>query len=156
MGRKEPALGESDLMSAHTITFSLPKPYALPNTYLGRNRFALARHRQKTRNIVWYEARHLVPPAPFQKARIEIERWSVGTPDADNLTGGAKALIDCLTTPVPCRVKTPGARPRMRNKNGLGFVVDDSPRHVVTLCKSVKCRRCEQKTVVTITDLGGP
>lgn len=135
------------------ITFTLPQPYALPNTYLGRNRFALANHRKKTRRIVWFEARDLVPPSPFQRARIEIERWSVGTPDQDNLTAGAKALIDCLTTPVELKINKPGATPRIRNKNGLGFVVDDGPAHAEIVCRSVKCSRSEQKTVVKITEL---
>lgn len=140
-------------MPGRVISFALPKPYALPNTYLGRNRFALANHRKQTRSVVWYRARDLVPQTPFKRARIEIERWSVGTPDHDNLTGGAKAIIDCLTTPVPLKIRTPGARPRIRNKNGLGFVIDDSPAHAEIICRSVKCSRAEQKTVVTITEL---
>ncbi|MXV35948.1 hypothetical protein GS535_05175 [Saccharibacter sp. EH611] len=91
-----------------------------------------------------------LPKEPFQQAHIRIERWSVGTPDYDNLSGGgAKQLIDCLTTPRLL------ARGHVRNKYGLGIIVDDSPAHITTEYSAIECRLCEQKTVVTITEIMG-
>ena len=90
-----------------------------------------------------------LPSVPFQKARVVIERHSVGTPDYDNLVGGGKQLIDCLTTPVIGK----SGRQRNRNRRGLGIIVDDSPDHLAAEYHAVKCRLCEQKTVVTITEL---
>ncbi|MFT9298653.1 MAG: hypothetical protein ABF542_11165, partial [Gluconobacter sp.] len=69
------------------------------------------------------------------------------------LWGSAKRVLDCLTTPMPLKVRTPGARQRVKNKRGLSFIVDDAPKHLVLDVKAVKCRPCEQKTVVTITEI---
>ncbi|AXH72273.1 MAG: holliday junction resolvase [Caudoviricetes sp.] len=93
-----------------------------------------------------------VPSEPIQRAHILIERHGVRAPDPDNLVGGAKRLIDCLTTPRLLNVRTPGARPRVKNKRGLGFVVDDGPDHVTLDVRHVPARLCCQKTVVTITE----
>ncbi|WP_244182193.1 hypothetical protein [Gluconacetobacter entanii] len=98
-------------------------------------------------------ALHLRHPEPFQKARVVIERYSAGTPDKDGLYGGAKFLVDAMTTPRLLNVRTPGARQRVKNKRGLGFVVDDGPAHMQLEVRAVKCRLCEQRTVVTITEV---
>ncbi|WP_230844520.1 hypothetical protein [Acetobacter pasteurianus] len=90
---------------------------------------------------------------PMQKARVLIERHGVHEPDMDNLWGGAKRLIDCLTTPKLLQVRTEGARQRVKNKRGLGFVVDDGPAHITLEIRHVPARICTQKTVVTITEI---
>nr|WP_230975710.1 hypothetical protein [Acetobacter garciniae] len=97
----------------------------------------------------------MIPPEPFRKARVVIERHSAGLPDYDNVVAGAKRLLDCLTTPKVLHVRTPGARPVIRNKRGLGFIVDDSPKHIIYEVHSIKCARHEQRTVVTITEIVG-
>ncbi|MCG4261346.1 hypothetical protein K6W36_12300 [Acetobacter senegalensis] len=92
-------------------------------------------------------------PEPFQKAHVTIERYSCGTPDHDGVVGGAKFLIDTLTTPRLLNVRKPGARQRVKNKRGLGFIVDDGPHYATFDIRAVKSRLCAQKTVVTITEI---
>ncbi|MXV43488.1 hypothetical protein GS501_00130 [Saccharibacter sp. 17.LH.SD] len=136
-----------------SISFTLPTPYPLLNKTLRMHHRALTRLKKSLRaNIVAaIGGPQNIPSKPFPYAHIRIERWSVGTPDKDNLEGGgAKQLIDCLTTPVI------QARRHVRNKYGLGIIVDDSPAHITTEYHAVKCRLCEQKTVVTITEIEGP
>lgn len=57
------------------------------------------------------EAR-LFPSQPLQKARLTIERWGPRRIDYDNFVGGAKGIVDLLVHE--------------------GFIVDDSPDHIVT------------------------
>lgn len=131
------------------ISFALPAPYPLLNRSL-RTHWSFRRSYQASIRATILEqigGPAGLPHEPFQKARVVIERHSVGTPDYDNLVGGGKPLIDCLTTPVM------GKGGRQRNKRGLGIVVDDSPAHLTAEYHAVKCRLCEQKTVVTITEL---
>lgn len=137
------------------ITFTLPLPFLLVNRTTGYSHFTAARQKNDMQRQVAAVAYHLRPPVPFERAHVLIERYSVGTPDTDNLVGSAKRLIDCLTTPRPLTVRTPGARQRTKNKRGLGFVVDDGPKHLTLEVRGVKCRLCEQKTVVTITEIVG-
>ncbi|MCG4256903.1 hypothetical protein K6W27_07445 [Acetobacter senegalensis] len=92
-------------------------------------------------------------PEPFLKAHVTIERYSCGTPDHDGVVGGAKFLIDTLTTPRLLNVRKPGARQRVKNKRGLGFIVDDGPDYATFDIRAVKSRLCDQKTVVTITEI---
>jgi len=135
------------------ITFTIPKPFPLLNHSIGQSRFALTGMRRKMARAVENAALHLRPSEPFQRAHVLIERYSAGTPDTDGLYGGAKFLVDALTTPRLLNVRTPGARQRVKNKRGLGFVVDDAPKHMTLEVRSVKCRLCEQRTVVTITEV---
>lgn len=135
------------------ITFTLPAPYPLVNRTSGYSHFTAARQKNQMQREVAAVAYHLRPPVPFDRAHVLIERHSVGAPDTDNLVGSAKRLIDCLTTPRPLVVRTPGARQRIKNKRGLGFVVDDGPKHLTLEVRGVKCRLREQKTVVTITEI---
>ncbi|WEQ51189.1 hypothetical protein LV478_11675 [Komagataeibacter oboediens] len=135
------------------ISFTLPKPFPLLNHSIGQSRFALTRMRRQMARSVAAEAAHLRPAEPFQRAHVLIERYSAGTPDKDGLYGGAKFLVDALTTPRLLNVRTEGARQRVKNKRGLGFVVDDGPAHMQLEVRAVKCRLCEQRTVVTITEV---
>ena len=137
------------------ITFTLPAQYTLVNRTTGYSHFTATRQKKQMQREVMAVAYHLRPSVPFERAHVLIERHSVGTPDTDNLVGSAKRLIDCLTTPCPLVVRTPGARQRIKNKRGLGFIVDDGPKHLVLDVKAVKCRLCEQRTVVTITEIVG-
>lgn len=93
-----------------------------------------------------------LPPKPFARARLTIERHSLGSPDADNLWGGTKDLVDCLLDP---------GQPVMRNGKlivrhpyGLGIVADDNPsvleRRVVPVRVS---RRGDQRTILIIEEL---
>ncbi|QEE86604.1 hypothetical protein EOV40_009970 [Acetobacter oryzoeni] len=109
--------------------------------------------RQKMARAVACATVNMRVPEPFQKAHVSIERYSCGTPDHDGVQGGAKFLIDSLTTPKLLNVRKPGARQRVRNKRGLGFIVDDGPEYATFDIRSVKSRLCDQKTVVTITEI---
>lgn len=135
------------------ISFTLPAPYPLVNRTTGYSHFTAMKQKNQMQREVAAAAYHLRPATPLQRAHVLIERHSVGTPDTDNLWGSAKRVLDCLTTPAPLVVRKPGSRQRVKNKRGLGFIVDDSPKHLVLNVKAVKCRLCEQKTVVTITEL---
>ncbi|GCD73961.1 hypothetical protein NBRC3299_0253 [Acetobacter pasteurianus NBRC 3299] len=135
------------------IRFELPEPYPLLNHSIGQSRFALTRMRQKMARAVACAAVNMRVPEPFQKAHVSIERHSCGTPDHDGVQGGAKFLIDSLTTPKLLNVRKPGARQRVRNKRGLGFIVDDGPEYATFDIRAVKSRLCDQKTVVTITEI---
>lgn len=136
-----------------TIRFELPNPYPLLNHSIGQSRWALTGMRQKMARAVFAATVSLRIPEPFQKAHVTIERHSCGTPDHDGVVGGAKFLIDTLTTPKLLNVRKPGARQRMRNKRGLGFIVDDGPDYATFDIRAVKSRLCDQKTVVTITEI---
>ncbi|ARW47854.1 hypothetical protein [Acetobacter pasteurianus] len=135
------------------IRFELPEPYPLLNHSIGQSRFALTRMRQKMARAVACATVNMRVPEPFQKAHVSIERHSCGTPDHDGVQGGAKFLIDTLTTPKLLNVRKPGARQRVRNKRGLGFIVDDGPEYATFDIRAVKSRLCDQKTVVTITEI---
>lgn len=138
---------------AKTITFILPKPFPLVNRTNGFSHYTATKQKNAMQRTVSAAALHLRPSKPFSRAHVLIERHSVGTPDTDNLVGSAKRLLDCLTTPKPLVVRKPGARQIIKNKRGLVFIVDDGPKHLVLAVKAVKCRLCEQKTVVTITEI---
>ncbi|MGO2959289.1 MAG: hypothetical protein ACTIDN_09670 [Acetobacter sp.] len=135
------------------IRFELPFAYSLPNKTNGQHYFAATRDKNAMHRAVAAASVGLRPPEPFQRARVEIERHGVRAPDPDNLTGGAKRLIDCLTTPRLLNVRTEGARQRVKNKRGLGFIIDDGPEHIVLNVRHVPARLCAQKTVMTITEI---
>lgn len=79
--------------------------------------------------------------APFARAKVTIERRSVGTPDQDGLVGGCKDLIDALLPASkihPC---------------GLGIIRDDNPACMDLVVRGLKVRRTEQCTVVVVEEL---
>lgn len=135
------------------VRFELPQPYPLLNHSIGQSRWALTGMRQKMARAVAAATAGLRIPEPFQKAHVTIERHSCGTPDHDGVQGGAKFLIDALTTPKLLNVRKLGTRQRVRNKRGLGFIVDDGPDYATFDIRAVKSRMCAQKTVVTITEI---
>ena len=83
-------------------------------------------------------------PEPLQKAKITIKRYSTKSPDYDNMVGGGKEFIDLFTTP---KLEANG---HVRNKYGLGIVVDDSPDHLKVVYEWTQARVVEQKTIVEI------
>ncbi|MDL2172443.1 hypothetical protein [Asaia sp. HumB] len=137
------------------ITFTLPAPFPLVNRTTGFSHYTTAKQKNQLRRQVMAAALHLRPPAPFERAKVIVERHSVGTPDKDNLWGSAKRLLDCLTTPALLNVRTEGARQRTKNKRGLGFIIDDAPQYAEIEVIGVKCKRDEQRTVVTIREVVG-
>ena len=83
------------------------------------------------------------PVSPLQQAALVVERHCAGELDWDNAYGGLKPLLDCLV------------RKTSRNPDGLGIVVDDSPRHMPypPFVQQVPAKRGEGKTVIAIYDL---
>lgn len=103
---------------------------------------------RSTREMAWHVrlalGRRGVPTAPFERARVVIERRTAGTqPDHDGLVGGVKGLLDCL---LPFHEK--------RRPYGLGFVRDDSPQHLELVVRGVRvARRAEAGMLVTIEEI---
>lgn len=137
------------------ITFTLSDPFPLLNHSIGQSRFVLTNMRRKMARSVAMASASLRPPEPFSKAHVVIERYSMGSPDNDGLQGGAKFLIDSLTTPRLLNVRTEGARQRTKNKRGLGFIIDDAPQYAKIDVIGIRCKRDEQRTVVTIREVLG-
>jgi len=131
------------------ITFTLGDPFPLLNKqmrkhYRTRQREKLATGR-KIASLLGAER----PSEPFRKAVVQIVRHSTGTPDRDGLYGGCKDLLDCLTTP---RLNKQG---ETVNKYGLGLIVDDAPQFIDLSVTAERCKRAEQRTVVTIREVVG-
>lgn len=100
-----------------------------------------------TREMAWHVraalGRRGAPPAPFERARVMIERRTAGTqPDHDGLVGGIKGLLDCL---LPFHEK--------RRPYGLGFVRDDSPQHLDLVVRGVRVARAEAGMFVSIEEI---
>lgn len=73
------------------------------------------------------------------KARLTVERHSVGICDDDGLRGSVKDICDLLCLPSK------------RHPYGLGVITDDGPSFCEQIIRAVKVsRRSEQRTVVTI------
>ena len=132
-----------------TITLTLQKPTPLQNTLLRTHYRTRATNKLRIGREIMAQLGAARPAQPLQRAHVLVERWSCGTPDRDGLVGGVKDVLDCLTTP------TPQANGKVRNKYGMGLILDDSPKHITLEVRPVKCKRVEQKTVIVITELEG-
>ena len=81
---------------------------------------------------------------PYKFAKVEFKRIGLRIPDYDNLVGGCKFILDCLTLP-----RERGGL--ANNKYGLGFLIDDSPEYCSVEYSAVSClRRGDQKTIIRI------
>lgn len=89
---------------------------------------------------------HYYGREPLQKAKLVITRHSKKCPDYDNMVGGAKPLLDLFTTPVLQKNGT------VKNKYGLGIVVDDSPKYLTVKYDWIfeRNRPC---TIIRVEDL---
>lgn len=129
------------------IRFTLDEPTPLLNTVLRKHfRQRASAKRSLARQIVALLGPDR-PSEPMQKARVTITRYSCGQPDLDGVYGGAKDCLDVFTTPAPM------ANGKVRNKFGIGLIVDDSPKHIDLNVESVKCKRYEQRTEVVIEEV---
>lgn len=97
------------------------------------------------------------PREPFQFARIDVVRYSKGTPDYDNMVGGVKALLDCFQPPgEPFKTGQVGGPYKWTCKYpyGLGIIQHDGPGCIHLHVTSVKvASSTDQGTLVTITSL---
>lgn len=83
------------------------------------------------------------PAMPLTRAFVVVQRYCAGELDWDNAMGGLKPLLDCLVAPSP------------RNPDGLGFIVDDSPRCLpyCPFMQQLPAARKRGKTIVWIYDM---
>ena len=86
------------------------------------------------------------PERPLARAALVIGRRCAGELDWDNAYGGLKPLLDCLVQKTK------------RNPDGLGMVMDDSPRHMPypPFVQQLPALRGDGSTHVAIFDLGDP
>ncbi|MCE2580805.1 hypothetical protein LDL36_20600 [Komagataeibacter sp. FNDCR1] len=142
---------------ARSLRFTLPRPYMLLNPYL---RLHWSARRKYMRSLVWdIKMATVTPPEhaqPFDYARVTIHRYSPGTADKDGVEGGAKPLIDCLTTPAPMRMKKGATAVKMRNPYGLGFIRDDSPRHCFQIALGFRSSQQTARTEILIEEMVYP
>lgn len=129
------------------ITFTLPDPFPLLNVQQRKHYRTRGRAKVSTARQIIALLGTDRPSEPFQRASVHVVRYSTGTPDYDGLYGGVKDLLDCLTTPAP------QANGKVRNKFGVGLIVDDAPEHIRLNVEGIRCKRGEARTVVTITEL---
>ncbi|GBQ72631.1 hypothetical protein AA103196_3116 [Ameyamaea chiangmaiensis NBRC 103196] len=132
-----------------TLTFTLPDPFPLLNVQQRKHYRTRQREKIATARRIAAELSGEIPAEPFTRAHVLIIRYSTGTPDLDGLYGGAKDLLDCLTTPEL------QANGKIRNKFGIGLIVDDSPKHITLTVEPRVCKRAEARTVVTVTEMVG-
>lgn len=119
------------------MQFTLAKPVKLLNQTLRmhwreRGRYAKALSAEIAKA-------HPGLPEPMVKASVEIVRFSVKEPDEDGLVGGCKQIVDCLLARSD------------RHPHGLGYIVDDSPAHLVLHVRHEKAANLKsQGTTVRI------
>lgn len=101
-----------------------------------------------TRALAWAVraavGREGLPPEPYQRARLVIERhFALGPePDRDGLIGGCKGLIDCLLAMHP-----------KRRPFGLGFIHDDNPACLELEVRAVRVPKAAVGTLIVIEPL---
>lgn len=130
-----------------TVAFTLPEPTPLLNVLMRKHYRVRSQNKRRTAAFIVCEIAGKKPPVPFKKARVTITRYSRGVPDDDGLKGGVKDLLDCLTTPKLL------AGGKIKNKFGVGLIVDDSPAHCLLVVSGVKCKRAEQRTEVLVEEM---
>lgn len=143
--------------AGRVISFTLPRPTPLLNVTLRQH---WSRRRKAQQALAW-EVRAALgnqrPAQPFARARVRVERYSVGSPDPDGMVGGLKALLDCLLPPgEPKVIKRPGKPPKRvyPHPTGLSVIADDNPACLVLEPVAIRVsRREEQRTVVRIEEL---
>lgn len=120
--------------------------FTLPYTLKNLNVFLRLHWSDRSRYIRQVSAdvaaliQHLPAGAPpIEHARVTVTRHALREPDADNLTGSCKSLLDVL-------------QPRSdRHPHGLGLIQGDDPDHLelVVVCDPA-AKRSEVRTVVLI------
>jgi hypothetical protein len=134
-------------VNAPLIHVELPLVTKLLNPLLRMHWHARKKYQRKLAwemRIAILSAGFSFPAQPLARARLRIERRSIGMPDYDGMVGGYKHLIDCL---LPASSRHPC---------GLGIIADDNPDCLVSdYPPPSRVARPMQRTVVTIWDLAG-
>lgn len=129
------------------LTFTLRRNLPTTNELLRIHPLA---HGKKKAALAWEIAAQIIgqiPPVPFARARVTVERRSLGECDEDNLWGGVKWLLDVLQPPAVIG-KT------VRHKSGLSVIAEDNPTCLTTEIRPVRVdRRADQGTTVVVEEL---
>ena len=148
--------GEPVITGADVIRFQLDRPTPLLNTTLRLHWRARSRESRLLAGHVRLATHGQRPPEPWPRARVRIERRSLGVPDHDGMVGGCKALIDTLVAPGAPYAVTRNGRSRWTSPHpyGLGIIRDDNPDCLVLEAVAVRvAKRAEQCTLVEVVKL---
>lgn len=130
------------------IEFVLDEPTILLNKFINLH---FAQRSRMMEELAWKVAAATVgkrPAAPMQRCRIHVDRYSTVLPDWDGLYGGLKSLLDVL-----CVRGQPNQKGHVTHAHGLGFIVDDNPRCIISLTATPKaCKKGGGHTRVTIVE----
>jgi hypothetical protein len=151
----EPALPPGAAGIGHVVEFTIPAATKSGNETKRMHFRVFAQYQRALRYEVLCAAGKHRLKEPFPWARLTIWRYSSGVLDRDNLFGGCKALIDCLTTPFEKTVRSGPLKgtKTLGNALGLGFIVDDNPKVCDLHAFSMRSTRRNEKTVVRIEEL---
>lgn len=123
-----------------TLVFELPMT-PLPNGPKGLKRMHW-RTEKRLKDTLATSIRMQVPLAtgiPFQRARVEIVRYSAQEPDRDNLHGMCKPILDVLQISSK------------RHPYGVCVIEDDSPDHIDLVVRWEKASPRMGRVVVLVT-----
>ena len=136
-----------------TIRFELPYPTKLLNQVLRMHWSARGRYQRRLSWDVKITMGQQRPAEPFARARLRIERHSIGRADEDGAIGGYKHLIDCLLPPGATRIVK--GKPVLAHPCGLSVIADDNPDCLVAdYPPPVRVAHArDQKTIVVIEEL---
>lgn len=123
--------------------FALPIETPSNNQILRMNRFVYKQLRWDLRAIVKSQTKESYIGHPLARCFINIDRYSAGSLDWDNIKGGFKPLLDTFV------VKT------KKNPDGLGLIENDDISVVPydILARQFPAKPKEGKTVVRIYEL---
>lgn len=117
------------------ITLEIPRIPPSPNNLLGAHWRHRAKNSELWRQEVWlalYQSK-AVPPAPYPRAQVSIDRRSRGQLDPDNLVGSVKPVIDALRY--------------------AKVLLDDSPAHLELKVTQTQHSKLPPRTLIKIQPL---
>lgn len=131
-----------------TLTFSLP----LVPMRNGYDRMHWNARRALLRELGDTLAKQipLASGCPFDKARVEIVRYSSSEPDQDGLVGSVKPILDAMQVP---RVDEGKRGTRKLHPYGAYIITNDSPEHIELDVRWERCSPKHGKCVVYVTPI---
>ena len=137
--REHQAKSRAPVPTKGPLQFVLRQPLKLLNELLRMHHRQRSAYTRRLSTEVAGATAHRAGEPLVRKARVTIERHSIGTPDPDGLVASAKGLLDVL-------------QPRSdRHPHGLGLIWQDSPAHLELIIWHIHApTRAAQRTVVRI------
>jgi hypothetical protein len=131
------------------LRFSFEIPEATPsnNVIKGMHFHAYKTLRRRWRMEVLVALGAIRPVMPLDTAFLVVTRECTGSGlDWDNAYGGLKPLLDCLVAPSA------------KNPDGLGLILDDSPKHMPypPFVKQLSAAKGKSRTKVEIFEIPKP